>query len=52
LSLNILNDILAKIMKISYFENTHRNESNNILYDIIYLCILVKKYSQIKLGEN
>jgi len=27
-------------MKIWYFENTHRDESNNILYDIIYLCIL------------
>jgi len=29
-------------MKISYFENTYRDESNNILYDIIYLYILVK----------
>jgi len=24
-------------MKIWYFENTHRDESNDILYDIIYL---------------
>jgi len=51
LSLNILNNILEKIMKIWYFENTHRDESN-ILYDIIYLCILVEKYSQSKLGQN
>ena len=42
--LNILNSILEKIMKIWYFENTHRDESNDILYDIIYLCILVEKY--------
>jgi len=46
LSLNILNNILVKIMKIWYFENTHRDESNDILYDIIYLCILVEKYGQ------
>jgi len=44
LSLNILNNILEKIMKIWYFENTHRDKSNDILYDIIYLCILVEKY--------
>jgi len=37
-------------MKIWYFENTHRDESNDILYDIIYLCILVEKYGQSKLG--
>jgi len=39
-------------MKIFYFENTHRDESNDILYDIIYLCILVEKYGQSKLGQN
>jgi len=39
-------------MKIWYFENTDRDESNEILYDIIYLCILVEKYSQNKLGQN
>jgi len=50
--LNILNNILEKIMKIWYFENTHRDESNNILYDIIYLCIIVEKYGQYKLGQN
>ena len=39
-------------MKIWYFENTHRDESNDILYDIISLCILVEKYGQSKLGQN
>jgi len=39
-------------MKIWYIENTNRDESNDILYDIIYLCILVKKYGQRKLGQN
>ena len=34
------------------FKNTHRDESNDILYDIIYLCILVEKYSQSKLDQN
>ena len=43
---------LEKIMKIGYFENTHRDKSNDILYDIIYLCILVEKYGQSKLGQN
>ena len=52
LSLNILNNILEKIMKIWYFENTHRDKSNDILYDIIYICILVEKYGQSKLGQN
>jgi len=52
LSLNILNDILEKIMKIWYFENTHRDEFNYVLYDIIYLYILVEKYSQSKLPQN
>ena len=37
-------------MKIWYFENTHQDESNDILYDIIYLCILVENYGQSKLG--
>ena len=44
--------MLEKIMKIWYFENTHRDESKDILYDIIYLCILVEKYDQSKLGQN
>jgi len=39
-------------MKIRYFENTYRDESNDILYDIIYLCILIERYSQSKLGQN
>jgi len=39
-------------MKIWYFENTHWDESNNILYDIIYFCILVEKYGQSKLDQN
>jgi len=39
-------------MKIWYFENTHRDKSNDILYDIIYLCILVEKYGQSKLSQN
>ena len=39
-------------MKIWYFENTHRDESNDILCDIIYLCILVEKYSQSKFSQN
>ena len=45
MSLNILNNILEKIMKIWYFENTHQDESNDILYD-------VEKYGQSKLGQN
>jgi len=39
-------------MKIWYFENTHGVESNDILYDIMYLCILVEKYGQSKLDQN
>jgi len=39
-------------MKIWYFENTHRDKSKDILYDIIYLCILVEKYDQSKLNQN
>jgi len=30
-------------MKILHFENIHEDKYNSILYDIIYLCILVKK---------
>jgi len=44
--------MLEKIIKNWYFENTHRDESNDTLDDIIYLCILGEKYSQIKLGQN
>jgi len=39
-------------MKIWYFKNTHRDESKDILYDTIYLYILVEKYGQSKLGQN
>jgi len=39
-------------MKILYFKNNHRDKSNDILYHIIYLCILVEKYGQSKLGQN
>jgi len=39
-------------MKIWYFKNIHRDESNDVLYEIIYRCILVKKYGQSKLGQN
>jgi len=38
-------------MKILYFENIHRDEFNNTLYDIIYLGILVEKYGQNILGQ-
>jgi len=47
-----LNNILEKIMKFWYFKNTHRDEFNDILYDISYLCVLVEKYGQSKLGQN
>ena len=47
-----MNNILEKIMKIWYFEKTHRDESKDILYDIIYLCLLVEKHNQSKLGQN
>jgi len=43
---------LEKIMKIWYFKNTPRDESNDILYDIIFLYILVEEYSQNKLDQN
>jgi len=41
-------------MKILYLKNTHqdKDKSNDMLYDIIYLCILVRKYSQNELGQN
>jgi len=39
-------------MKNWYLENTHRNESNDILYDIIYFRISVEKYGQNKLCRN
>jgi len=39
-------------MRIRYFKNTHRDESNDILYDIIYRYILVEKYGENKLGQN
>ena len=39
-------------MKNWYFENTYRDESNDILYDTIYFCILIEKYGQSKLGQD
>jgi len=39
---------MKKIIKIWYFKNTHRDEFNDILYNIIYLYILVEKYGQSK----
>jgi len=38
-------------MIISFFKNTHRDGSNDILYDIIYLCILIEKYGQSKITQ-
>jgi len=38
-------------MKFLYFENVYRDESNTILYDIIYFYILLKKYGQSKLDQ-
>jgi len=40
---------LGGVMSIkdgTYLKNIHRDESNKILYDIIYRCILVEKYGQ------
>jgi hypothetical protein len=45
---NIFNSLLVKIMEIWYFKNIHRNKSNKILYDNIYIYILLKKYGQNK----
>jgi len=39
LSLNILNNILEKIMKIWYFKNSHQNKSNDIIWYYLYLYI-------------
>ena len=39
-------------MKIWYFKNIHRDESKDILYDIIYLYILIKKYDQSKISQT
>jgi len=47
-----LNNTSEKIMKIWYFENIHRDESNDILYGTIYLCVIVEKYSQSNLDQN
>jgi len=46
LNLNIFNSLLEKIMKISNFENIHRDESNNILYAIFCLYISIKIWSK------
>jgi hypothetical protein len=47
----MFNYLLEKIMKIENFENILRDESSNILYDIIYLCMLVEKHGQSMLGQ-
>jgi len=39
----IFNYLLAKIIKC-YFENIRQDKSNNIIYTITYLYLLVKKY--------
>jgi len=38
-------------MKIRYSENIYRDKPNNILHDILYLCILVEKYGQKLLSQ-
>jgi len=39
--LHVFNYLLQKKMKISYFENIRRPKSNNILYDIMILFIVI-----------
>jgi hypothetical protein len=46
---NIFNSLLVEIIKIGYFENTHQNKSNKILFAYIY--ILLKKYGQSMISE-
>jgi len=41
-----LNNILEKIMKIWYFENTHWDESNDILWYYLSLYISRKIWSK------
>lgn len=36
-----LNNLLVKILKNRYFKNIHRDEFNNIIYDII--CLYISK---------
>jgi hypothetical protein len=48
---NIFISLLLKIIKIEYFENTHQNKSNKILYAYIYIYILLKNYSQGMINE-
>jgi hypothetical protein len=45
------NYIIVKNIRIWYFENTHRDESNNILYANIYFYLSVKNYSQNNMCE-
>jgi hypothetical protein len=42
LMINIFNFIIVKNIKIWYFKNIHREESNNILYANIYFCLLLE----------
>jgi hypothetical protein len=51
LTINIFNYIIVKIIKSWYFENNHRDESNNNLYANIFFYLLVEKYGQIKMCE-
>jgi hypothetical protein len=43
--------MIVKIIKCLYFENIHRDESNNFLYANVYFYILVEKYGQTKMCE-
>jgi hypothetical protein len=51
LTINIFSYVLLKNMKIWYFESIHRDKSNDISYDNIYLYIVVIKYSKSRLYE-
>jgi hypothetical protein len=51
LIINIFNSLLVNIIKIGYFENTHQNKSNKILYAYIYIYIFLKNYGQSMINE-
>jgi hypothetical protein len=48
LMINIFNYIIVKIW---YFENIYRDESNSILYGNIYFYLLVENYDQNNMCE-
>jgi len=52
LNLNIFYYLLEKIMKIWYFDNIHRDESNTILYAIFCRYILVENQGQNMLNKQ